>query len=325
MQMKGLANLSGWRWIFIIEGIITCLLALLGFWLLVDFPDSMRGSWSFLDARERRWVVDRVNRDRGDAIVPPFNLKQFLSGGLDWKIWAYGLLFCFTTTIAYALAYFLPIILVQNMGFDVGAAQCLVAPPYAFAAIVTYAIGWAGDRFHVRGPLIIINMLLCVIGLPIVGFHSSAAVRYFAIFFVTAGANSNVPAVMSWQANNIRGQWKRAFCSAILVGFGGVGGIAGSLVFRDMDAPGYRPGLYACLAAALLNILLSLVLMADIWRNNKAADRSGKILEAVSLTPQHPTLRVARPCFQAWRQKLTEYRMPARTTTSSGTLTSVVI
>jgi hypothetical protein len=47
---------------------------------------------------------------------------------------------------------------------------------------------------------------------------------------------------MSYQGNNIRGQWKRAFCSATLVGFGGVGGIAGSLIFRNQDAPGYLPG-----------------------------------------------------------------------------------
>lgn len=118
------------------------------------------------------------------------------------------------------------------MGFSVGAAQCLVAPPYAFAGMVMFATGWLGDRYKFRGPVIIINMLLCVIGLPIMGFHPSGSVRYFGVFLVTAGANSNIPAVMAYQGNNIRGQWKRAFCSATLVGFGGVGGIAGSLVFR---------------------------------------------------------------------------------------------
>jgi hypothetical protein len=137
-----------------------------------------------------------------------------------------------TTTVTYALAYFLPIILTGNMGFSVGAAQCLVAPPYAFAAIVMYATGWAGDKYHLRGPIILCNMVLCLIGLPIMGFHSNANVRYFGVFLTTAGANSNIPATMSYQANNIRGQWKRAFCSAILVGMGGVGGIAGGLVFR---------------------------------------------------------------------------------------------
>ena len=63
-------------------------------------------------------------------------------------------------------------------------------------------------------------------------FHSNANVRYFGVFLTTAGANSNIPTTMSYQANNIRGQWKRAFCSAILVGMGGVGGIPVGLVFR---------------------------------------------------------------------------------------------
>lgn len=42
---------------------------------------------------------------------------------------------------------------------------------------------------------------------------------------------------MAYQANNIRGQWKRAFASATLVGFGGIGGIAGSTIFRAEDSP----------------------------------------------------------------------------------------
>jgi sugar phosphate permease len=232
MHMGGLANLTGWRWIFIMMGIITCLLGIAGYWLLVDFPDSKRASWRFLGDRERAWVVARVNADRGDAHIQPFSMAKFLRAGLDIKIWAYALIFFNTTTITYALAYFLPLILIGNLGFSVGEAQCLVAPPYALAGIVMFVSGWVGDRYRIRGPIIIFNMVLCVIGLPIMGFHKDSAVRYFGVFLTTAGANANVPAAMSYQANNIRGQWKRAFCSATLVGMGGVGGIAGSLVFR---------------------------------------------------------------------------------------------
>src|SRR5690242_10830394 len=100
------------------------------------------------------------------------------------------------------------------MGFTTGEAQCLIAPPYAFAAIIMYGCGWLGDKKKIRGPIIIFNMILCLVGLPIMGFAKSPAVRYFGVFLTTAGANSNVPATMSYQANNIRGQWKRAFCSA---------------------------------------------------------------------------------------------------------------
>jgi len=220
MQLKGQQGLNGWRWIFIIEGALTCFLGIVGYWALVDFPDKAHKSWNFLTEREAMFIIDRVNRDRGDARPEPWSMAKFFKGGADIKIWGFALIFFNTTTVTYALAYFLPIILTLNMGFSTGAAQCLVAPPYAFAAIVMYTTGWLGDKYHLRGPIILVNMVLCLVGLPIMGFHSNPNVRYFGVFLTTAGANSNIPATMSYQANNIRGQWKRAFCSAILVGMG---------------------------------------------------------------------------------------------------------
>lgn len=306
MQLNGQQGLTGWRWIFIIEGALTCVLGLAGYWLLVDFPDSKkRKDWSFLGERERAWIVSRVNRDRGDAHIPAFNLKRFLGAGADWRIWAYAMIFFNTTTVSYALAYFLPIILQVNMGFSVGAAQCLVAPPYAFAGIVMFATAWLGDRMKFRGPIILINMLFCIVGLPIMGFHSSAAVRYFGVFLTTAGANSNVPAVMAYQANNIRGQWKRAFCSATLVSFGGIGGIAGSLLFREQDKPHYRPGMYACIACSLLTCILVSLLTVDAYFKNKKADRGEKELEADDVSAFHETLEsgaIANPNVQEGAQ-----------------------
>lgn len=279
MQMKGLAGLGGWRWIFIMEGILTCLLAIGGYWLLVDFPDGKHHSWKFLNERETQFIIDRVNADRGDARTEAFSLVKFLKGGADVRIWGYALIFFGSTTITYALAYFLPVILVYNMGFSVGQAQCLVAPPYVFGAFIMFGTGWAGDRWRVRGPVIVFNMLLCVIGLPIMGFAENSAVRYFGVFLVTAGANANVPATLSYQANNIRGNWKRAFTSATLVGFGGIGGVAGSLVFRSQDAPAYRPGIWACIACALMNIVVVCLLSLSFWRANKKQARGELVIE----------------------------------------------
>ncbi len=172
-----------------------------------------------------------------------------------------------------------PVILTQNMGFSVAASQCLVAPPHVFSGIVIYTNGWVGDKYRLRGPIIIFNCVMCLIGLPIMGFHPSSAVRYFGVFLVTAGSGVNVPVAMSYQANNIRGQWKRAFASALFVSFGGFGGIAGSLIFRSEDAPGYRPGLYACMACAALPIIIVTALTLAFRRLNGQADRGEKELE----------------------------------------------
>ncbi|KAI5460756.1 putative phthalate transporter [Mariannaea sp. PMI_226] len=285
MKLGGRDGLTGWRWIFIVEGVITCALAIGCYWLVVDFPESERQSWNFLNPDERQWVIDRIQKDRGDSQALPFNWRKFVSGGKDWKIWAYAMICFCTTTISYALAYTLPILLVGNMGFDVGTAQILVAPPFAFAGIIMLLGGYIGDRYHIRGPIIIFNTLLCLIGLPIMGWHPHAAVRYFGVFLVAAGANSNVPASLSFQANNVRGQWKRAFCSATLVGFGGIGGIAGSLVFRDQDrASGYKPGFYACIACSLLTVGLVIICDLDFYRQNKLADHGLKNLESQNVS-----------------------------------------
>ena len=289
MHLGGREGLTGWRWIFIVEGALTCALGIAGYWLLVDFPDSKRKSWAFLNNREEKWIISRINKDRGDSVVPPFQLGSFIRGGKDWKIWAYAMIFFNTTTLSYALAYTLPLLLIGSMGFTVGQAQCLVAPPYAFAGIIMFGTAWVGDKYHIRGPIILFNMLLCLIGLPIMGWAPTVGARYFGVFLVTAGANSNIPATMTFQANNVRGQWKRAFCSATLVGFGGLGGIAGSLVFREQDKlTGYKPGMWACIACSLLTVILVCFLELDFKKQNGKADRGEKLLENdqdVSITP----------------------------------------
>lgn len=134
------------------------------------------------------------------------------------------------------------------MGFGVGESQCLVAPPYVFAGFVMYGSAWVGDKYHTRGAILIANCLLCIIGLPMMGFAQGDATRYAGVFLTVAGANANIPSCMAYQANNVRGQWTRALSSATMVGLGGLGGIVSSLVFRDQDAPEYRPGMYAALA-----------------------------------------------------------------------------
>ncbi|KAI9372760.1 major facilitator superfamily domain-containing protein [Aspergillus egyptiacus] len=281
MQMHGLQDLEGWRWIFIIEGVITGVIGILAFWLLVDFPDKAHKSWRFLSERECAFIVRRINRDRSDGDAEPFNLKKFLKPSLDLKIWGFALIFFCVTTVSYAIAYFLPIILQAGMGFDVGAAQCLVAPPYAFAGFIMFGTAWVGDKYRVRGPVLIFNALLCIIGLPIMGFATNNGARYFGVFLTVAGANSNIPAAMAYQANNIRGQWTRALSSATLVGFGGIGGIAGSLVFREQDKPGYRPGIYCAIACNLLLMLIVVINSIYFRYANRKADRGEKMIEGI--------------------------------------------
>ncbi|KAL8683894.1 MAG: hypothetical protein Q9186_000105 [Xanthomendoza sp. 1 TL-2023] len=246
MQMDGISGKSGWRWIFIMEGIvctlnsrqlslrnlvifltllkITCAASSLVYLFLVDFPDKADQSWRFLNKDERDFIIRRINKDRDDATVEPFTFGRFFKPARNIEIWVFALI------------------------SFVAASQCLIAPPYALAALLMALSAYLGDHYHIRGPILIANALITLIGLPIVGFAPSAAVRYFGVFLVTAGINANIPVALAYQANNVRGQWKRAFCSVLFVGLGGVGGISGATIFRSQDAPRYIPGISAAIA-----------------------------------------------------------------------------
>ncbi|KAL2859833.1 major facilitator superfamily domain-containing protein [Aspergillus lucknowensis] len=280
-QMHGLQGHSGWRWIFIMQGILSFTVGILCWVFVVDFPDKAHKAWGFLNARECAFILRRLDRDRADASPEPFSLKKFLSPALDLKIWGFALIFFCLTTVAYAIAYFLPIILNENMHFSIAASQCLNAPPYAFAGILMVATSWAGDKYRIRAPILILDCIITLVGLSLMGFAASPGVRYFGIFLATAGANAGIPASMAYQANNIRGQWTRAFASATLVSFGGIGGIAGSLVFRSQDAPDYIPGIWATIACQFLLLAVVALMTVHFWISNRKADRGEKIIEGL--------------------------------------------
>lgn len=125
------------------------------------------------------------------------------------------------------------------------------------------------------------NAIIGLIGLPLLGFAKTPAVRYFGVFLATTGPQANIPCMMSFQANNIRGQWKRAFSSATMVGAGGVGGIIGSTVFRSQDAPNYRPGMWTTIGCGILTIIITAWLDWRFWKANKRADRGEEIIEGL--------------------------------------------
>lgn len=92
-QMKGQAGYNGWRWIFIMEGCLTCLTGLLGFVFMVDFPESAHKAWKFLTEKEAQFIMRRINRDRQDGDPEDFTWEKFLKPALDLKVWGFAVLF----------------------------------------------------------------------------------------------------------------------------------------------------------------------------------------------------------------------------------------
>lgn len=159
-----------------------------------------------------------------------------------------------STLTAYAVSYYMPIILNLQLGYSIEASQLLTTPPYIFGGILMCVEGWLCDRWRVRSPVIIYNSIQSIVGLCVMSWTKNSGVQYLGVFLVSSGSSANFPAVMAWQANNIRGHWTRSFCSALLTSMGGLGGIIGALVFRSQDAPKYIPGVATCILYVSSNL-----------------------------------------------------------------------
>jgi MFS family permease len=272
--LAGKGGLGGWSWIFIIEGIMTIVMGFMAYLYIPDFPDKN----NFLTPQQTAFVLERIERDRGDSVPDEITREKVKKHLGDWTSWAYGLMFMSSTMPAYAITYFITTLLF-GMGFNIRDSLLLSAPPFVYAALQAWVFAILSDRTKTRALWIIIQATITMIGLFITCYAPSNGARYAGLFLANAGACGCVPGVLAYAANNVVSQSKRAVSTAIIVAFGGIGGIFGSTVYRERDSPSYRPGLWATIACQILTITLCCILTVVYRRRNKEAREKGVILE----------------------------------------------
>ncbi|CAK9785899.1 unnamed protein product [Cutaneotrichosporon oleaginosum] len=276
--MHGLGGYSGWAWVFIMYGIVTVIVGLFGYVFLVDFPDRA----TFLTDEQKQMILTRIQRDRSDAKPDPVTLAKIGQHLCDWKVWLFGYFLMSATVASYSLAYFLPVIL-GTMGFNNVQTMLLGTPTHVYALIPALGSAWVADKYrNMRSVVIMFNALVCIAGtciysqLPL----SAKGARYFGVFLAVGGCNANVPLVVSWSQTAIRAQSKRAVTAAVVVAWGGIGGIFASVMFMQKEArKGYPTGIFFTIGVNCGTIVFAFLLSVYFRRQNRRADRGEVVLE----------------------------------------------
>jgi hypothetical protein len=252
--------------------------------IIVPFPDQATkpGLFSrkpFLTAEEARIIVARLDKDRGDAFEDEMTFRNVLRYAGDWKVLEWAWLYLVAATVTYSFSLFLPIILENDFGYTTKNAQILSFPPYAVAAPWMLLAAWIGDRWRIRGHIILFNAAVALVGLVMIGFVGNPQARYAGTFLGVAAGNTNIPTILSYMHNNIVGNTKRSVASAVLIGGSGISGIIAATIFRQQDAPGYRPALITVIVMSASSVLL---VAKNFWvypRLNRKADRGEMVIE----------------------------------------------
>ncbi|KAK6849494.1 hypothetical protein PG995_013327, partial [Apiospora arundinis] len=243
-NLGGRAGLAGWRWMFLVQGLISCVLGIVTYFWIVDFPENAHRSLWFLTADEQELAVRRIQDDRRDVEADPFAWRKVLRHAADPKVYGFAVLFfCLTSVI-----------------------------PVLLSSIVA-------DRLRLRGPVIIFNCLCLVAGFGMLGFAEQVTVRYVGTYLATGAYISNWAALSSYQANNIAGQWKRVFTAAAVTACNGAGGIAGSFIVRQPEAPRYMTAVWVSIGSHIVIIAVVGVFSLYFYRANSRQKRGRVVLE----------------------------------------------
>lgn len=82
-NMDNVAGYKAWRWIFILEGLATIVLAVIAKFLIVDWPESA----TFLTDDERALLLRRLAEDQGEAQMDKMDKKALKRTFSDPKIY----------------------------------------------------------------------------------------------------------------------------------------------------------------------------------------------------------------------------------------------
>ncbi|KAH8593326.1 permease of the major facilitator superfamily [Bisporella sp. PMI_857] len=278
-KLHGKGGLAGWRWMFLVQGLLAIVIGVLTYFWIVDFPENSHHSFHFLSADEQALAEARITEDRGDVKAEEFAWSKCLVHFKDLKIYGFCALFFCLNLVSTSLSYFLPIILQSGMGFSTDQAILLSAPPYFYAVIPVVISSIVGDHLQLRGLVITFNCICTVVGFSMLGFASQNAVRYAGTYLATGAYVSNWAAMNAYQASNIVGQWKRATFAAAITACNGLGGIAGSFIVRQPEAPRYITAIWVSIGSHIIIIGIVAIFTSYFFFANNQQKQGFRLLE----------------------------------------------
>ncbi|KAK4032961.1 putative transporter-like protein 24 [Parachaetomium inaequale] len=286
-QMDGVGGYEGWRWIFLLEGIVTVALGVSCFFLLIDSPER---SSKWLEPEETRFLLlQRFIKQGGkfsEEKTEKFQWSDLKDVLCNWRLYLQAYQLLCISACSYGTKFTLPTI-TKAMGFSNTNAQLMTAPPYAAGALSALFFSYLSDRFYWRMPFVAAPMALISIGYAVILSRngelggSNLVASFFAVILTCMGIYPVQPAGSSWAANNLAPANRRAIGVAFNICVGNIGGIIGSYMYLDSEKPRFPTGFGLSLAFGVSGLLCSLLLeLSYKWGNAKKARLSEEEVRA---------------------------------------------
>lgn len=272
LKLSHVGSLTSWRMIFVIEGIVTCGLALISYATLTDRPATAR----WLTPEERDLAIARVKSERVGTteVLDHMDVSKLLKGIINPVTLGTAFIFLLNNVTVQGLAFFTPtIIKTIYPTHTVIFQQLRTVPPYVVGGFFTVLFPYLSWRFDRRQIFFIISAPLMMIGYIIFLASESPHARYGATFLITAGAFSFGALCNAQVSANVVTDTARASAIGTNVMSGNIGGLISTWAFLPWDAPNYHIGNGLNLATATMTLIMSIVMLLFMKGDNKRREK----------------------------------------------------
>ncbi|KAE9380691.1 high-affinity nicotinic acid transporter-like protein [Stipitochalara longipes BDJ] len=239
LHMDGVAGYPGWRWLYILEGIITVVWAAMCIFLV---PKNYQTAYFLNDEdkiimKHRAELAESYSGGNGH-----YTMKDIKEAAKDPKSWGHGVIQIAVVTILYGFGTFLPIIIKNGFHYSTVQSQYLVIPVNLWGAIV-YAIGaYISDKYNARFLTMVVCAPIGIAGYAILLCDVSAGVRYFATYLIATACFLCTGTNIAWLSGNCAPDGKRAASLGILLALTNIGGVVSGQIYQTKAAPKYTLG-----------------------------------------------------------------------------------
>ena len=170
-------GITGWRWLFLLEGVPAVVLGIVALFVLPDWPREAR----WLPPDERDWITARLETERrAKAGVEQMTIWQALRHPAVLILTA-GLFFTYTG--GYAFWFWFPTMLQRFTGWtDVQRIGWVGAIPFVAGLVGMLVLGWSSDRTGERRWHFALPQLTAALALGVWFFIPHSNVLLIAVF-----------------------------------------------------------------------------------------------------------------------------------------------
>ncbi|KDR83577.1 hypothetical protein GALMADRAFT_235832 [Galerina marginata CBS 339.88] len=258
-NLNGQAGRSGWRWLFVVDGIITMPIALYGFLVFPDLPRTTKAF--YLSEEERVLAYERLEDVKGLEQAKSRELSWSLLRRVlgHWRWYACSLLFAISgETESFGSNNLMGQWLKAIGGYTVEQIDFYPSGVTAFAIASTLVCAIWTDHTQVRWPVLVYMSVACIISsICILVWSGPTGLKFFA-YYLAGASYAGQATTFAW-ANQICGDddQERAVVLASMNMWNNVVNAWWSIVFYPAtDAPRFHKGMIAmlCVCVATLGI-----------------------------------------------------------------------